>query len=887
MDIQLINPSDIISESMHKINYNFDQIKTHDDLTEYKLTQLSKSLRSEIDGIKDAIDYKNVGIMKNIDELGKRVTALPSLDNIQNAIDAALSNISGDLEDFVRVTAGQQINYALGPYARTSDIDAKGYITSSAFSKYTSDADKRTASLSHIVANSTFMKDEDGYYIWGVDGYYIYGGTQVTYSAGESVSGVSDVGSFYYSKYILPSEKEEIDGDSEYENKLEDPAVVGRLITLCERKLKQVAMELAGISAAVAEGYASANIIAAVKDHSDPDNDIVAAIFVEATEMGSSIKLSANNLDLTGDNLVINTKNFQVNTDSKGTVIVKGALEATSLKIGDYDLTTGDGARGFVRAYQEPSSGGDSDDDSAWLREAFQETSINGGLAMTGNILVADKNGNITAGMMGYDRPASNEDIRFFAGTKNLTSQASLSQIMDAMKNAPFRVYENGHVVLEDAVVSGEITANKFDSTSDVRDLEVNGSKIGTYTIGTFMDSDQFQVYSKTKKTGESNEREAKIYVTILPELSLDDIEGVPDELAASAIADDGKLIGVPVLCFDYKGKTYYMTPGAWKTGAGSVNTSNMYFTTGPSIYSAVEFTVGSSASHNNGEYYTFNPDKNNLRKTYGTRYNFGYDFGSLSGSDLTSAQQILNNHHLYTGSVALDLPANQGYIYNSRQKCTITDERATDFEGKLRSGAVYERFGDIYNIEINEHGAVSQVDLSELNPGVAHYLKDWVFQSGSNWDWETQDWPDITVSNIGGFVASVNPFWNIEGNSMVGGIDVNIEGGYKTTYTNGELTTTSTKEAFGLCEYNINIIYNSADYTVCGSKYYKPLRVSILVKFGVYSSGFTADDGGETKIMDILNNDSTITSNISTDISIFAKERISGTEELILTFNR
>ena len=106
-NIVLLNPTDIISESMEKINYNFNIIKTNEDVTDYKLSQFSKSYKSDLKELKDLILDKELGINRNIGALNERLTDIPGLDNIQNAINAAISGAQGNLEDFIIHTAGQ------------------------------------------------------------------------------------------------------------------------------------------------------------------------------------------------------------------------------------------------------------------------------------------------------------------------------------------------------------------------------------------------------------------------------------------------------------------------------------------------------------------------------------------------------------------------------------------------------------------------------------------------------------------------------------------------------------------------------------------------------------------------------------------------------------
>ena len=882
IDIRLLNPDDIISESRKKINYNFARIAAHDDVTDYKLAELTKSFNTEIEKIKDVIDYREIGLLNNMDELGSRINALPSLDNIQNAIDAAVSNAAGDLENFVRVTAGQQISSALVGYARTSEIAAAGYINSAAFSEYKSNAAAKTASLGHIVGNSTFLRDEHNRFIWAESGEpVIINGTGIT-----SIE-------LYYD-YLNADEKAEVDGDSTYDNKLEDPDVVYRLKTLCETKFKTVATELASIQMIVGDGVTRTAIVNAIKDTpgAENDGDIIAAIFVEANkDTGSSIQLNANHLNLTGDSLKINTNNFKVNVNGDGKVSVKGAIEATSLKIGSLDLTTEAGAKSFVRAYETPNPSGETEPyDDTWLTNAFSNTIVNGGLMLTGNVFVGNSNGGgITAGMMGYDTASTTDDIRFFAGTRGITASTQPS-FMSVVKSAPFRVYENGHVVLNDLVIgedtgantritqntgtliaknaeiTGNITANTFSSESGTKSLDSGG----TYTVGTYINSEQFLVSSKTTKNNQTND--AKIYITILPELSVSDVEGVPTELVNSA--ESGKLIGVPVLCFEYKGYQYYMTPGAWKVAGGSgANTSNMYFHQGTTISKSVSFTDNSTFCkyHSDTGVYVFNSYRNIgsgntnsyvLRRDLGTRYVFGYDFGASSAGEITSLQGILNSYGLTSGKVAVDLPVNQGFVYNSNSKTNITAEKAQLFANKLFSGEIYESidvgFDGIGYSDLTEDGEVAhKVTYADINQNVISRVNK-LFKGYGVWSWESDFDENVSYTSI---LSDINPFETNNSNYMFGEVRKSVTGAKKVKYNTGvqESLQTVDKDAYGLYEFDFTINYNdSSEFTVTlrngynTNQTYKVSEVHINIRYGVYCSGV---DNCAEKVVTALNN--------------------------------
>lgn len=867
-NIKLLNPSDIISESMNTINENFRAIASSEDVTEYKLLQFSKDFRKELDDLKAGIDYMQLGILNSVDKLNDRITTLPSMDNIQDAIDAAISNANINIEEFITLTARTEVGSALGGYTKKTYVDGEIVNISSAFTVYKANAEKKQAEASMVVANSTFLLGEHGKFIWKTSA---YGGT-----AGEE-SNYAKIQDYYL--VLSGSDKSRVDKDSEYDNKLDDPDVIQRLAQLCQERFKTIATELANLTLEVGDGVSRTSIVNAVNGSrgTGDETDIVAAIFMEANrDTGSQITLNA-------DRIAINSTNFNVNPTTHE-VTVTGKITATSLVIGGNDLTTTNGAKAFVQAYQSHDgggeSGGDDTDDSAWLTGAFKEINAADGVLLAGNLLVGNSEGNVTAGMMGASNDNVN-DLRFWAGSD-----------FRGRTSAPFRVYEDGHVVSNDIVIgeegdntritpndgkliaknaeiTGNITANTFSSESGVKSL---GSE-GTYTIGTYINSEQFLVSAKTTKNNKTND--AKIYITVLPELSLDNVDGVPEELRSSA--SDGKLIGVPVLCFEYKGLPYYLTPGAWRTAGSGGNSSNMYFNKETDIDTSISFANSAiSLCDKHSEYqnaYVFNQNRNVssgstsyiLKRVSGKKYEFGYDYGSLSGSDITDANTILTDCGLSIGKVGVNIPANSGYIYNSLSKTPITTENAQRFANQLYTGVTYEGVTGEYEYITPDSGEIYSVitSIDGINPNIIPWLRDRVFEmatsNGGSWSWAYDFDSNVAMSGI---LKDINPFKNNRGNnnanSMYCEVTKRVSGGNKVKYSNGSVTTIDTTEAYGLYSCEFAIYYN--DSNTIGvtlndgtNKTYKIENVGIEVTYGMYASGFSGD--GATLVMNVLNN--------------------------------
>ena len=451
--ITKIQPSDLISDSMVKINRNFEIISNRDDVTESKLNQWAERIENQLADIRNDNGIISNTLLNNVQKLENKINNITNLDGIAKEVQNIVNNASTDVEKLINDKAGEAISSRLGDYVKTSTLNTTlgGYVSSTAFDTYRSDSSKSSAQSSRIVANSKFLKlDNDGVeYLVRISG-------EIT-----EFKSVED-----YFKSLSASEKADILGDKTFssdDKALEDPDVVAKLIEVCEKTFKTIVSEMSTISQNVGPGYAESSIISAVNGANG--KQIAASIFTKANEKGSGITLNADNILInsgqtlnvqSGGNINIkNGGNFKINSggkfqitsdnfniDSNGNVTVKGAIEATSLTI-----TSGSSAettlKSFIEGVGTEKHWGNATEPytDGWLTNAFSKTAISGGLALTGNIFAADSNGNVTAGMMGGNVENKN-DIRFFAG--GVTPE-----------NAPFRVYEDGNLVVKSGVFSG------------------------------------------------------------------------------------------------------------------------------------------------------------------------------------------------------------------------------------------------------------------------------------------------------------------------------------------------------------------------------------------------------------------------------------------------
>lgn len=466
--ITKIQPSDLISDSMVKINRNFEIISAKPDVIESKLNQWTENIENQLADIRSENGIISNTLLNNVQKLENKINNLTDLDGITKEVQNIINNATTDVENLINDKAGEAISSKLGDYVKTSTLNERldGYVASTAFDTYKSDSSKSLAQSSKIVANSKFLKLPNG-------------DDECLVRLTGEITGFKSVEDYF--KSLSASEKAAILGDKTFgsdDEALEDPDVIAKLIGVCEKTFKTVVSEMSIISQEVGDGFAESSIISTVNKNGKA---IVSSIFVAANDKGSGITLNADNILINGEHNLnvqsggnINIENggdfkiktggnisvqsggnfkinsggkFQIasdnfNIDSNGNVTVKGAIEATSLTI-----TSGSSAettlKSFIEGVGTEKHWGNATEPytDGWLTNAFSKTAISGGLALTGNIFAADSNGNVSAGMMGGNVENKN-DIRFFAG--GVTPE-----------NAPFRVYEDGNLIAKSGVFSG------------------------------------------------------------------------------------------------------------------------------------------------------------------------------------------------------------------------------------------------------------------------------------------------------------------------------------------------------------------------------------------------------------------------------------------------
>ena len=308
-----LKESDIISQSVNTINQNFKTIVNNYDIANFKWEQYSKKITDEIEKLKRHCDKSNIDISRSVDSLNTRIDNITDLNGIQTQINNAIMDANLELTGFISDLAGQQVANAMGGYVKTSSLDnkLKGYVASSAFETYKSDAKNRTASSSLIVANSKFAT--------------------IKYNNKDYLINNDDAGS--RSQYQTIEEYWNNEAKNTYPD-LSDADTLNSFIGNCETKFRTISTELANISAKVGQGSAQVDIIAAVEG--EGGEQIVGAIITKANQSGSLVSLNANKINLDADHkLTLNSGTFEINSSNftlnDNGLILKGKNGNTSI----------------------------------------------------------------------------------------------------------------------------------------------------------------------------------------------------------------------------------------------------------------------------------------------------------------------------------------------------------------------------------------------------------------------------------------------------------------------------------------------------------------------------------------------------------------------------
>ena len=115
--ITKIYPSDLISDSMTKINRNFDIILNRDDVTESKLNQWTENIENKLADIRNENGIISNTLLNNVQTLENRI------NNITKEVQNIINNASVEVENLINDKAGEAISLRLSDYVKTSTLN--------------------------------------------------------------------------------------------------------------------------------------------------------------------------------------------------------------------------------------------------------------------------------------------------------------------------------------------------------------------------------------------------------------------------------------------------------------------------------------------------------------------------------------------------------------------------------------------------------------------------------------------------------------------------------------------------------------------------------------------------------------------------------------------
>ena len=132
--ITRIQPSDLISDSMTKINRNFEIISNRDDVTESKLNQWTENIENKLADIRNENGIISSTILNNVQKLENKIDNLTNLDDITKEVENAINNATIDVEGLINDKADELIFSKLDDYVKTSTLNKRleGYVKSTA-----------------------------------------------------------------------------------------------------------------------------------------------------------------------------------------------------------------------------------------------------------------------------------------------------------------------------------------------------------------------------------------------------------------------------------------------------------------------------------------------------------------------------------------------------------------------------------------------------------------------------------------------------------------------------------------------------------------------------------------------------------------------------------
>lgn len=714
--IMTIYDSDIISESMHKINYNFELLNSKYEVDDYKLARLEKALEDKIDLYRRTSDERANSLARDLDILNDMYEGLSSHEEIQALVENAIRNAESSLQGFISEMAGQQVEKALAGYATTSylnlqlqgirdsisglrdDITDMGneYQSSSAFLDFMSNAEKSLATATLMAANSTFARNADGYYL-----------------CPDNEDGTENPSRYTSLEQFYNDNKSTVDPDNKG---LDDNKVANDFIALCQRTFKTIYTEMASIRTAVESGLSTVNILTAING---PDGQkIAAAILMEANKQTgeSTIKLNADKIQIDANHKL---------KLSASDIIIEGdryALQSGIVMIHSDNFNLD--SNGNVTANNASFTNGSFDGDI--VAKTLSTNSRNTMIDELGNLTTVNASiqGDLTANTLKTNSGNTYIDSNGLLTTKRAKISGDLTVDTLSAAGGNTTIDINGNLTAKNAKISGDITAAQFLASEDVEITNENDYS-GTITKNTIINGSSFNISADGTLTNGSSTRSVtgnQLYIKILDKLVNN---GQNTEI------QDAVMYGVPALCMQYIDSTgtpheYVLNPNTWKdlSAGGNSDPSDMrwlhqygncsvlkysinsyYLNSGVDSYKHYKGTLSSNLT---GDFYIFNPDLRNtlipgngssddvyrfyvysLGTSQAESTNLGYlqtaKLIQNSTSSLTIDKDNMNNYAAYAFKSKIDSKGGTTYCGPSQSQTRITQQLANTFGSYLQ----------------------------------------------------------------------------------------------------------------------------------------------------------------------------------------------------------
>ena len=412
--ITKIYSSDLISDSMVKINRNFEIISNRDDVTESKLNQWTENIENKLADIRNENGIISSTILNNVQKLENKIDNLTNLDDITKEVENAINNATIDVEGLINDKADELIFSKLDDYVKTSTLNKRleEYVKST--TNFNIDSSGNVA----VKATSLQIKKSEGSGVW-VD-----------------ISDEAKLADF------VKTHQNNVSGGSGSTGSINaDKILINKDHTLTVPSGGKINVQSGGTINVESDGIlriASTLYINSSNGWIDIGNEAKLADFVKTHQnnvSGGSGSTGGTDGSINADKILIDANHTltvpsggKINVQSGGKITSSGfsinedgtvRLKATSLYIrssaGDFmDISDEAKLSEFVKTHQDTVVSG---------------TTIEGDLRLSNDMLIRDSNNKINTGIYGSNKD-ENDGIRIFVKPQDLISPSTKQKLI-------------------------------------------------------------------------------------------------------------------------------------------------------------------------------------------------------------------------------------------------------------------------------------------------------------------------------------------------------------------------------------------------------------------------------------------------------------------------